>query len=90
MPKPSSNSPGFICHPKYIKKKLEDGTVVLVDNPYPPIELHGKPVLVPHYNCSDCKAKVNVFALVIRGEVRILCVQCLGEIAGRWYSSIRI
>lgn len=51
-----------------------------------------KPQLVsgkyPGCKCLDCKAKVNVFALVLHGEVRVLCVQCLSEIAGRWLSSI--
>ncbi len=57
----------------------------------PPINV-AKPQLIsgryPGCKCSDCKTKVNVFALVIRGEVRVLCVQCLGEMTGRYLSNI--
>lgn len=38
--------------------------------------------------CSDCKSKVHVFASVIHGETRVLCVQCLTELAGRWYDVV--
>lgn len=51
------------------------------------VEIRGKPVPV-NFPCTDCKGRANVFALIVHGEARCLCVQCLGELAGRWLSVV--
>ena len=43
------------------------------------------PKLVP-VQCTQCPSHTNVFALVMMGEVRVMCVRCLGEYASRFLS----